>query len=90
MPTNGRGARGRRDPTSSPISARARAAGTASPAASRRVRCAQAGGYWLVASHGGVFTFGNARFFGSAAATPFAHPVTGWRPRFDEGGYSTV
>jgi hypothetical protein len=27
-------------------------------------------GYWLVASDGGIFTFGDAVFFGSHAGTP--------------------
>jgi hypothetical protein len=34
------------------------------------------GGYWLVASDGGVFTFG-ARYFGSAGGLPLAQPVVG-------------
>jgi N-acetylmuramoyl-L-alanine amidase len=35
------------------------------------------GGYWLVASDGGVFSFGNASFEGSAAGTRLAQPVIG-------------
>ncbi len=34
-------------------------------------------GYWLVASDGGIFAYGDARFFGSTGATPPAQPVTG-------------
>jgi hypothetical protein len=34
-------------------------------------------GYWLVASDGGVFTFGDAGFFGSAAGTSLYEPVVG-------------
>src|SRR5205807_8094772 len=30
------------------------------------------GGYWLVASDGGVFSFGDAGFFGSMGGTPLA------------------
>jgi hypothetical protein len=35
---------------------------------------ASGGGYWLVGADGGVFTFGNARFFGSLGATS----ISGW------------
>jgi hypothetical protein len=34
-------------------------------------------GYWLVASDGGVFTFGDAGFFGSTGATVLNRPVVG-------------
>jgi len=33
------------------------------------------GGYWLVASDGGVFSFGDARFHGSTGAISLAAPV---------------
>src|SRR5579884_18520 len=36
-----------------------------------------AGGYWLVAKDGGVFSYGNANFFGSAGGTHLAAPVVG-------------
>src|SRR5471032_1877553 len=32
-------------------------------------------GYWLVASDGGVFAFGDAGFFGSTGAVHLSHPV---------------
>src|SRR5664280_1458373 len=35
------------------------------------------GGYWLVGSDGGVFTFGDARFHGSAANQRLAGPIVG-------------
>ena len=35
------------------------------------------GGYWLVASDGGVFTFGDAQFFGSTGAMVLNKPVVG-------------
>jgi ribosomal protein L24E len=35
------------------------------------------GGYWLVASDGGVFNFGDARFRGSMGATRLNAPVVG-------------
>jgi hypothetical protein len=34
-------------------------------------------GYWLVAADGGVFTFGDAGFFGSAANLRLSQPVVG-------------
>jgi hypothetical protein len=34
-------------------------------------------GYWVAAADGGVFTRGDARFFGSAAGIPLAGPVVG-------------
>jgi hypothetical protein len=34
-------------------------------------------GYWLVASDGGIFNFGDAGFFGSAGATALNGPIVG-------------
>jgi hypothetical protein len=34
-------------------------------------------GYWLVASDGGVFTFGDAPFLGSTGAMALTSPVAG-------------
>jgi uncharacterized protein YkwD len=34
-------------------------------------------GYWMVASDGGVFTFGNARFYGSTGAMRLNKPIVG-------------
>jgi hypothetical protein len=34
-------------------------------------------GYWLVASDGGVFSFGDARFYGSLGGIHLAKPVVG-------------
>ena len=34
-------------------------------------------GYWLVASDGGVFSFGDARFFGSTGAIRLNQPIVG-------------
>jgi hypothetical protein len=36
-----------------------------------------AGGYWMVASDGGVFTFGNARFYGSTGGQALNAPIVG-------------
>jgi len=47
------------------------------------------GGYWVVASDGGVFSF-NAPFYGSAGALPLARPVVGATATPDGGGYWLV
>jgi hypothetical protein len=39
-------------------------------------------GYWLVASDGGMFAYGNASFFGSTGAMHLNRPVVGMAPRF--------
>ncbi|MDA8309408.1 MAG: right-handed parallel beta-helix repeat-containing protein, partial [Actinomycetota bacterium] len=44
-------------------------------------------GYWELASDGGVFTFGSAGFYGSAAGRALGSPVVGMAPTFDQGGY---
>jgi hypothetical protein len=45
------------------------------------------GGYWLVAADGGVFTFGDAGFFGSAGATSLPNPIVGIASSPDGQGY---
>ena len=35
------------------------------------------GGYWLVASDGGIFSFGDAKFYGSMGGKPLNKPVVG-------------
>jgi hypothetical protein len=45
------------------------------------------GGYWLVASDGGVFAFGNARFAGSTGSLRLRKPVVGIGATTDGGGY---
>ena len=58
-------------------------------------------GYWLVASDGGVFTFGNAAYYGSipglgyapagsASAKRLDAPIVGMVPTADGGGYFMV
>ncbi len=48
------------------------------------------GGYWLVASDGGVFTYGNALFHGSATGLHLNAPVVGLAATTDGGGYWLV
>jgi parallel beta-helix repeat protein len=48
-------------------------------------------GYWLVAADGGIFTFGNAGFFGSTGGPPpLDAPVVGMVPTADRLGYWLV
>ena len=44
-------------------------------------------GYWLVASDGGIFNYGSARFFGSAGGTPLPAPVVGMAATPTRRGY---
>ncbi len=46
--------------------------------------------YWLAASDGGIFTFGNAGFFGSAGGIPLNKPVVGMAPTASRNGYWLV
>jgi hypothetical protein len=50
---------------------------------------APGGGYWLVASDGGVFSFG-APFYGSTGGAALSKPVVGIRPLPGGGGYWMV
>src|ERR1700733_6898341 len=47
-------------------------------------------GYWLVASDGGVFTFGTAQFYGSMAGKHLDSPITGIVATSDDRGYWLV
>ncbi|HEV7888370.1 MAG TPA: CapA family protein, partial [Acidimicrobiales bacterium] len=53
-------------------------------------RTPDGGGYWLVASDGGVFSYGTARFFGSAGGIALNRPVVGMAATPDGGGYWLV
>ena len=44
-------------------------------------------GYWLVASDGGIFSFGDATFYGSLGASPPSSPVVGVAPAAGGTGY---
>ena len=48
------------------------------------------GGYWLVASDGGIFNYGTAKFFGSTGNITLNKPIVGMSPTFDGGGYWLV
>ena len=48
------------------------------------------GGYWEVASDGGIFSFGDAAFHGSMAGTPLNAPIVGMAATGDGGGYWEV
>ncbi len=47
-------------------------------------------GFWLVGSDGGIFTEGNAQFYGSTGALHLQRPVVGITPTSDDGGYWLV
>jgi hypothetical protein len=47
-------------------------------------------GYWLVAADGGIFTLGDAGFFGSMGGTHLNEPIVGLAPTPDGQGYWLV
>jgi hypothetical protein len=47
-------------------------------------------GYWLVAKNGGVFSFGDANFYGSIGKLHLAKPITGIIATPDGKGYWLV
>jgi ribosomal protein L24E len=47
-------------------------------------------GYWLVASDGGIFTFGNAHFYGSTGARALNRPIVGMAATRTGRGYWLV
>ena len=47
-------------------------------------------GYWLLASDGGIFTYGNAHFYGSTGAMHLNQPVVGIAPTPSGRGYWLV
>ena len=48
------------------------------------------GGYWLVASDGGIFSYGDAAFYGSTGSIALNKPIVGMAPTPDGGGYWLV
>ncbi|HEY3240780.1 MAG TPA: hypothetical protein VGL92_14525, partial [Acidimicrobiia bacterium] len=51
---------------------------------------APASGYWLVASDGGLFSFGDAAFYGSTGAVRLNRPIVGMAPTASGKGYWLV
>ena len=47
-------------------------------------------GYWLVASDGGLFSFGDAHFFGSTGSMPLNKPIVGMASTPSGNGYWLV
>ena len=47
-------------------------------------------GYWLVASDGGIFNYGDAGFFGSTGGMKLNKPIVGMAPTPDGKGYWLV
>ncbi|HEY2214344.1 MAG TPA: hypothetical protein VGH31_04745, partial [Acidimicrobiales bacterium] len=70
------------------VASRSAAAGPARGVA--LVATPDGGGYWLAASSGGVFTFGDAHFYGSAGGLPLNAPIVGMAATPDGGGYWLV
>ena len=48
------------------------------------------GGYWLVAADGGIFSFGDARFYGSTGAMHLNQPIVGMAASHSGHGYWLV
>jgi SpoIID/LytB domain protein len=48
------------------------------------------GGYWMVASDGGIFSFGNANFYGSTGGMRLNQPIVGMAAAPDSDGYWLV
>ena len=48
------------------------------------------GGYWLVATDGGIFAFGDAGFYGSTGGIQLNSPITGMAATPDSKGYWLV
>ncbi len=51
---------------------------------------ADGGGYWLAAADGGVFSYGDAAFYGSMGGRPLNRPVVGTASTADGRGYWLV
>jgi hypothetical protein len=47
-------------------------------------------GYWMVATDGGIFTYGDANFFGSTGAIRLNSPIVGMTATSTGGGYWLV
>ena len=58
--------------------------------ANDRVAAAASSGYWMVASDGGIFSFGDAKFFGSTGAIKLNQPIVGIAATPTGNGYWMV
>jgi len=58
--------------------------------APQRASAASTGGYWLVGTDGGIFSFGQATFFGSTGNIPLNQPIVGMAPTATGRGYWMV
>jgi hypothetical protein len=61
-------------------------AGPSAQAADRSAAAAPSG-YWMVASDGGIFSFGDAKFFGSTGNIKLNQPIVGMAPTPSGNGY---
>jgi ribosomal protein L24E len=59
-------------------------------AADGSARAAAASGYWMVASDGGIFSFGDAKFFGSTGNIKLNQPIVGIAATPSGNGYWMV
>jgi SpoIID/LytB domain protein len=73
-----------------PITPAATAAPAATLAPAGSPPAATAGGYWLVASDGGIFSYGDAAFYGSTGSIPLNAPIVGMAATPDGKGYWLV
>jgi hypothetical protein len=60
------------------------------PAKVGMARTKSGNGYWLVAADGGVFSYGDAQFYGSMGGKPLSQPVVGMAATPTGGGYWLV
>jgi YVTN family beta-propeller protein len=64
--------------------------GGPSASASVAVRVGTSAGYWMTGADGGIFTFGDAGFFGSEGGQPLNKPIVGLAATVDSQGYWLV
>jgi len=62
-------------------------AGPTAQAAGGSARAAAANGYWMVASDGGIFSFGDAKFYGSTGNIKLNQPIVGMAASPTGNGY---
>ncbi|MGH9089683.1 MAG: hypothetical protein ACRDYZ_16500 [Acidimicrobiales bacterium] len=76
--------------STAPTAAAASTASTVSAPVVGMAATPTGGGYWEVASDGGMFTFGDATFYGSMGGRPLAQPIVGMAATPDGKGYWLV